>query len=166
MNIRLVPCSDCLRHVRVHEAQCPFCKVVLSPDLAVIPLPVPPPSGLSRASQFRYATLGVRALVGGVFGASMLACDGGGTAGTPLYGGSCIDDCGMVLDGRGDVVSDAVVSKDVVSFDTDARDMLPDAQVDEGGSKAAADAGLDAANASDASDDADKDSSLTDAKPE
>jgi hypothetical protein len=115
MSASLIPCPECARHVRANESGCPFCGQALPSDLARAPLPLPPPSGLSRGSRFLYAKLGLKALAGAVAGASMLACSDETTI--AAYGIACdpaIDDgCGINFDAGPDVVfADAKVSGD------------------------------------------------------
>jgi hypothetical protein len=78
----LVPCPDCGRHVRVHEAECPFCAASL--NLAATPPPVLPKRRLGRAALFAFgATL---------VGITAIGCgdsdDGGGTGGSSGSAGS------------------------------------------------------------------------------
>ena len=84
----LVPCPACARHVRKHEAACPFCNAELS--LAHLPSPLMPRSRLGRAATFAFgATLA---------GAALVACGGeseqskkgvgGANAGGSASGGS------------------------------------------------------------------------------
>lgn len=79
----LVPCPGCERHVRAHEASCPFCSVEL--DFADLQPPTLPGTRLSRAALFAFsATLAA--------GVATTACssddDGGGKGGAGGTGGS------------------------------------------------------------------------------
>src|SRR6185503_4104334 len=60
----LVPCPGCRRHVRVSEANCPFCSVALS--LANTPPPILPTTRLGRAATFAFGAtlLGASAVAG------------------------------------------------------------------------------------------------------
>jgi hypothetical protein len=69
----LVACLSCARHVRVNEAACPFCGVVLAASLRASAPPEPPGVRLARAAMF---ALGA--------GTAVLASDCGSS--TPLYG--------------------------------------------------------------------------------
>jgi hypothetical protein len=74
----LTPCPGCERHVRVHEAACPFCKTAL--DLANVPPPALPTARLGRAALFAFGvTLAA--------GAGTTAC-GDGSGPGPGSGGS------------------------------------------------------------------------------
>jgi hypothetical protein len=54
MTARLLACRACSRHVRVHEAQCPFCSAAIPDLFASTPGRLPPPPGLTRDELFRY----------------------------------------------------------------------------------------------------------------
>ena len=72
----LVPCPECSRHVRVSEAQCPFCAQPL--DLSGTPAPRLPGVRLSRAATLAFgATLA---------SATALAACSGTDASVPIYG--------------------------------------------------------------------------------
>ena len=49
----LLPCPECSRHVRVSEAECPFCKAPL--ELSGAPEPLLPRARLSRAATFAFS---------------------------------------------------------------------------------------------------------------
>jgi hypothetical protein len=46
----LAPCPSCNRHVRIEEMMCPFCAIVLPPELRATPAPAPLQRRLSRAA--------------------------------------------------------------------------------------------------------------------
>lgn len=74
---QLAPCPACARHVRIAEAQCPFCSASL--DLSATPSPALPSRRLSRAAILAFGA----ALAAGV---TTVGCgsddDGGGNGGT------------------------------------------------------------------------------------
>jgi len=72
----LVPCPECSRHVRVSEAECPFCALPL--DLSGTPEPRLPGVRLSRA-----ATLAFGATLASA--TALAACSGTGDP-VPVYG--------------------------------------------------------------------------------
>ena len=95
----LVPCPSCARHVRAHEAVCPFCASTLPADLAERAAPPWPRRRLNRAAVFVFgATLSTAACSGNVVqgvgaGTGGSAGTGGGvsTHGTGGTGGSPVD---------------------------------------------------------------------------
>jgi hypothetical protein len=63
----LVPCPECRRHVRVHEAACPFCGAAL--ELSALPAPALPTLRLGRAALFAFgATLAASVAASGCGG--------------------------------------------------------------------------------------------------
>ena len=74
MSARLVPCTDCQRHIRIDEAGCPFCGASLPTDLP--PVVAAPKARLGRAALFAFgaAAVGVVA-VGGCGDDSTVALD-------------------------------------------------------------------------------------------
>src|SRR5882724_5355262 len=73
----LIPCPSCSRHVRKHEASCPFCNVGLS--LTHLPVHQLPRARLSRAATFAFgATLLSASALAGCGGESTQGKKGGG----------------------------------------------------------------------------------------
>lgn len=68
MDVALIPCPRCKRHVRRDEDACPFCAAVVPADVAAVP---GAPARLGRAAVFLFATT----VVGGL---STQACKGSG----------------------------------------------------------------------------------------
>ncbi len=52
----LTPCPSCARHVRVHEASCPFCQATLPSSIAALKGRELPRARLSRAALFALGT--------------------------------------------------------------------------------------------------------------
>lgn len=74
---QLTPCPACARHVRISEAECPFCSAAL--DLSATPSPALPSRRVSRAAILAFGA----ALAAGVTGAGCGGDgDGGGSGGT------------------------------------------------------------------------------------
>jgi hypothetical protein len=72
---RLLPCTQCSRHVRKTEEACPFCGAPLGASFAATPARPAAPSGLGRAALFAFASTAV------------VACSGEDDA-QPVHGGS------------------------------------------------------------------------------
>ncbi len=64
MKSRLAACPSCARHVRLHEAACPFCHHALPPTFRDKPAPKPPARRMTRGALYAFGagTLGTVAL--------------------------------------------------------------------------------------------------------
>jgi len=77
MNVPLVPCAACHRHIRVREPSCPFCGASVEAHRAQI---VPIPSK-------RLGSLAVMTFRGTALGAALVACGGTDDAGNAAHDG-------------------------------------------------------------------------------
>jgi hypothetical protein len=103
----LRPCPSCARHVRVSEADCPFCGAALSDEFRAAPRPRGPAARLSRAALFAFGS-GTLAVAGG--------CSSSSDTPVPLYGSPIMVDAGA--DGER-VAPDATVVPDASTADAE-----------------------------------------------
>jgi hypothetical protein len=82
----LVPCPECSRHVRVTEAECPFCALPL--DLAGTPEPQLPRRRLGRAATFAFGATLVSASALAACSSDTDDSSGTGTGGTSSSAGA------------------------------------------------------------------------------
>jgi hypothetical protein len=147
---RLRPCPQCARHVRVSEATCAFCGVVLEPSFRAAPPPIAPSTRLSRAALFAFGA-GTAALAPAV----MIDCatpEATYASIAPPYGAEPFPDAGEYLQdgGTGRVLPDVTVASPDAS---DGSAAAADASDAGDGSVESADVGDGSVESEDGSDD-------------
>jgi hypothetical protein len=87
MAAHFLACAACARHIRVDEAQCPFCGVTCPESFASSPAPGVLPLGLTRAGLARFGARTAAAVGGGMALAVAVACSPDAVP-EPPYGGA------------------------------------------------------------------------------
>jgi hypothetical protein len=129
MKISLVACPACVRHIRITEVRCPFCRAEVPASLQV-PSALPPAARLSRAALY--------ALRAGALSMTTVACGGNDFTVAPPYGGSFVSDAGP---GDAEASPDAASVGDVTVVALYGAFFSPDASLHETGAGASGDAG-------------------------